>query len=144
MELKKVESSNISKVGYDKETQTLEIEFRNGNSYRYFGVPEKGYTKLLESESKGKFLSKFIKNRFKFEQIEKDKIEMREIKLYPQSYEMPNNFETYMVGVDDKCLVISSGKKNSPKIWLSKMMCEWIGLHGLEEINKKEGGEKNE
>ena len=35
--------------------------------------------------------------------------------------------ETYKYAKDDGCLVISSGKKkDAPKVWLSKSMCDWI------------------
>jgi len=35
-----VSSSNISSVGYDPKTQTLEVEFHNGGVYQYFNVPQ--------------------------------------------------------------------------------------------------------
>lgn len=33
-----VSSTNLSAVGYDPDTQTLEIEFLNGGLYRYVGA----------------------------------------------------------------------------------------------------------
>jgi KTSC domain-containing protein len=35
MERKRVNSSKIRSVGYDEKTQTLEIEFSNGQVYQY-------------------------------------------------------------------------------------------------------------
>ena len=35
MERKRVNSSKIRSVGYDEKTQTLEIEFSNGDVYQY-------------------------------------------------------------------------------------------------------------
>jgi hypothetical protein len=34
-----VTSSNIASIGYDEDSQTLEIEFLNGGLYQYFDVP---------------------------------------------------------------------------------------------------------
>ena len=33
-----VSSSNIRSIGYDSESNTLEIEFHSGGVYQYFGV----------------------------------------------------------------------------------------------------------
>jgi hypothetical protein len=38
----------------------------------------------------------------------------------------PHKNESYFVGNDDNCLVVQSGSKKSPKIWLSKSMVKWI------------------
>ena len=35
-----VASSNVSSIGYDTATQTLEVEFLNGRVYQYYGVPD--------------------------------------------------------------------------------------------------------
>ena len=35
-----VASSNISAVGYDEQSETLEVEFLNGSIYQYYNVPE--------------------------------------------------------------------------------------------------------
>jgi uncharacterized protein len=56
-----VSSSNISSIGYDSNTQTLEIEFTNGNIYQYFDVPSAIYEELMQAESKGRFLNAQIK-----------------------------------------------------------------------------------
>lgn len=55
MEREHVESSNINEIGYDPESQTLEIEFLNGSIYQYFDVPEHVYTELRTADSKGEF-----------------------------------------------------------------------------------------
>jgi hypothetical protein len=58
MERVAVSSSNLSSVGYDAESQTLEIEFHNGGVYQYAGVPEEVYEGLLSADSQGKYFSR--------------------------------------------------------------------------------------
>lgn len=57
-----VESSNLQSIGYDTDEETLEIEFKNKSVYQYYNVPLSLYLDLIDSESKGGFLSKKIKN----------------------------------------------------------------------------------
>ena len=57
-----ITSSNIKSVGYDKDSQILEIEFNNGNTYQYIDVSSHVYQSFLDAESKGKFFHKNIKN----------------------------------------------------------------------------------
>ena len=59
-----VESSDLSSVGYDLSTKTLEIEFNSGGVYQYFDVPEDIYEDLMKAPSHGKFLARRVKNRF--------------------------------------------------------------------------------
>jgi hypothetical protein len=62
-------SSNIASVGYDAATQTMEVEFTNGNVYQYFDVPEVVYQELLRAESAGKFLNAQIKGVYRFARL---------------------------------------------------------------------------
>jgi hypothetical protein len=55
MEREPVQSSNLCSVGYDPDTLTLEIEFKEGNIYQYYGVPESLYVDLMSAGSKGSF-----------------------------------------------------------------------------------------
>jgi len=59
-----VESSSVATVGYDPATFELEIEFRNGRTYRYQHVPIAAYRLLLQAPSIGEFVNKQIKPRF--------------------------------------------------------------------------------
>ena len=56
-----VQSSNIASIGYDSNSQTLEVEFLNGAIYQYYDVPEALYEGLMAADSHGKFLNEFIK-----------------------------------------------------------------------------------
>lgn len=66
MERTPVSSSNISAIGYDADSQVLEIEFTNGAVYSYSGVPPNEYEGFINADSKGKYLHANIKNRYSF------------------------------------------------------------------------------
>lgn len=61
-----VNSSNLASVGYESASLTLEIEFRNGGTYRYFDVAESEYQNLLQAGSKGKYFNAYIKLRYRY------------------------------------------------------------------------------
>jgi len=63
------ESSAISYVRYNKKKKVLEVKFKERGVYQYLGVPEKDFLTMMDSSSKGKFLNKKIKNRYKFKKI---------------------------------------------------------------------------
>jgi hypothetical protein len=58
-----VESSCIASVGYADTAKTLEVEFRSGAVYRYFGVPPETHLALMGAASKGAYLNRYIKGR---------------------------------------------------------------------------------
>jgi len=59
-----VTSSTIESIGYDAKTQTLEIEFKKGSVYQYYGVPESEYAALMGAESHGSYFAHNIKGRY--------------------------------------------------------------------------------
>lgn len=61
MNRQNVKSSNLASVGYDAQTQTLEIEFLNGGIYQYFNVPNTVYTSLMAASSHGQYFDRYIK-----------------------------------------------------------------------------------
>jgi hypothetical protein len=69
MNREQVQSSMITSVGYDAQTAILEIEFRNGRTYRYFDVPEFLYRGFVLAASKGQYFSRRIDSRFRFEEV---------------------------------------------------------------------------
>ncbi len=73
MQRTEVKSSQIKSIGYDPETQTLEVEFKLKSGemslYRYYDVPELIYNLLMSTESKGLFFFKEIRGAFKYEKI---------------------------------------------------------------------------
>lgn len=64
-----VSSSNISSVGHDEASQTLEIEFTTGAIYEYYGVPEHVYQDLINASSVGGYFAQNIKNTYGFSRI---------------------------------------------------------------------------
>ena len=66
MERIPVSSSNLASVGYDSDSQILEIEFNHGGVYQYAGVPEGEYEGLMCADSKGKYFHSNIKDRYPF------------------------------------------------------------------------------
>lgn len=59
-----VESSMLRSVGYDRDTQTLEVEFQHGGIYHYFDVEEDTYKELLEAESIGHYFNECIRDQY--------------------------------------------------------------------------------
>lgn len=60
-----VQSSNLASVGYDSDSQILEIMFRNGSAYQFFNVPEGVYQDLVFARSKGSYFHSRIKDRYR-------------------------------------------------------------------------------
>jgi hypothetical protein len=72
MEKVPVQSKGIDWVAYDEEVQTLYVHFGSSRTYRYFDVPPAAYAWLLRAPSKGKFVNRLVKDRFRFERLEAD------------------------------------------------------------------------
>ncbi|MBK1880204.1 KTSC domain-containing protein [Pelagicoccus mobilis] len=64
-----VASSNLASVGYDENSQTLEVEFLSGAVYQYYNVPVSIFDQLLASPSKGQFLNIYIKNAYPYSRV---------------------------------------------------------------------------
>jgi hypothetical protein len=64
MERKSVSSSNLSSIGYDPTTRTLEIEFNSGAIYQYSGVPEPKYEALMNAASIGSHFAAHFRDRY--------------------------------------------------------------------------------
>jgi hypothetical protein len=64
-----VASSNIASVGYDPDSETLEIEFINGSIYQYFNVTSGLYEQLMAAPSKGQFLHAYIRNAYPYSRV---------------------------------------------------------------------------
>ena len=69
MRRERVDSSSLASVGYDAVTSTLEVEFRHGGVYRYFGVPARVHREFLAADSMGAYLTQTIKPTYPFERI---------------------------------------------------------------------------
>ncbi len=69
MEREPVSSSNIAAIGYDSETEILEVEFTNGSIYEYRNIPIFLYEELMSASSYGSFFNREIRNAFAYEKI---------------------------------------------------------------------------
>lgn len=58
-----VKSSQITAIGYDAATETLEIEFKGAKVYQYENVPAKMHAELMASASPGEYFHKHIKSQ---------------------------------------------------------------------------------
>ena len=61
MERTPVNSTQLSSVGYDAATSTLEVEFRKGGVYQYVGVSAEIYQQLMNAASIGTFFNNVIR-----------------------------------------------------------------------------------
>lgn len=66
-EMQSVTSSNISAVGYDAENQTVYVQFLNGSTYAYKGVPAQEFENLRTASSLGSYLNRNFKNVYPYE-----------------------------------------------------------------------------
>lgn len=69
MERLSVESSNLASIGYDAESEILEIEFNHGGIYQYFDVPENVYEELMNADSHGVYFSANIRNDYEYQKL---------------------------------------------------------------------------
>ncbi|MCY4038777.1 MAG: KTSC domain-containing protein [Hyphomicrobiales bacterium] len=69
MERYPVDSSEMISVGYDKSSQTLEIEFPRNAAYRYANVPESVYNDFMRASSMEDFFDKKIRGVYAYSRI---------------------------------------------------------------------------
>jgi len=62
-------SSVVSRIEYNAETQKLVVVFVSGDVYVYSEVPEKEYKNFKAATSKGTFLNRSIKKKYKTKKI---------------------------------------------------------------------------
>lgn len=65
MDREEVSSSNIASIGYDPESETLEVEFlKTGRVYQYLNVPGFMHERLMQAGSVGIFFNTEIKDAY--------------------------------------------------------------------------------
>ncbi|WP_293304848.1 KTSC domain-containing protein [Pedobacter sp. UBA5917] len=65
-------SSVIKYFSYDADRKALKIMFITDMAYLYKNVPERVYKMLKASGSKGRYFNNYIKDKFKFQKLEKE------------------------------------------------------------------------
>lgn len=61
-----VDSSMISRFGYDAQEEVLELHFLSRGRYRYFGVPHDVFEQLRDSGSKGSYIRDLIIDQYDY------------------------------------------------------------------------------
>jgi hypothetical protein len=62
MDRQRVSSGAISSVGYSEESAALDVEFKDGQVWRYSPVDRATYLQLLESKSVGEYFNRQIRD----------------------------------------------------------------------------------
>jgi len=65
-----VNSKGIRWIRYDERTRTLDVAYTNSGEYRYFDVGPEVYAWLVRAESKGKFVNRLVKERYRYERLD--------------------------------------------------------------------------
>lgn len=60
----KIDSSVITEIGYSKRRHWLELQFANGDIYRYVDVPPSVYRDLMAAESKAGYYADYIRSNY--------------------------------------------------------------------------------
>lgn len=64
-----VDSSNISEIGFDKNSLTLEVLFVNGRLYQYFDVPENVHQDLVSAGSVGQYFNAHVRGVYRYARV---------------------------------------------------------------------------
>ncbi|MFL5728693.1 MAG: KTSC domain-containing protein [Cytophagaceae bacterium] len=68
--MKKVSSSCISEMDYDRKKKRLILKYQpHGELYEYPHVSLKDYETLENAESKGEFVNRVIKKKYRFKKL---------------------------------------------------------------------------
>lgn len=66
MEWREVQSSSMTRIGYDPKTCELQVEFASTGLYAYYKVPKEVADGLLNAKSKGSYLFQSIVGKFEY------------------------------------------------------------------------------
>ena len=69
MDMISVVSTQIEKIGYDAESQTLRVLFKKGGLYDYSNVPADVANTFIGSDSPGKYLQSNIRGVYAYEKV---------------------------------------------------------------------------
>jgi hypothetical protein len=66
VELQYVDSTSVDQVAYDAESSELHIVYKKSGYYVYSGVPPEKFEQLMNTDSKGSFINREVKNVYEF------------------------------------------------------------------------------
>jgi len=64
MDREAVSSSTLVSIGYETNSETLEVEFKTTGVYQNYNVPQFMHEQLMVADSVGKFFNAEIKNAY--------------------------------------------------------------------------------
>jgi hypothetical protein len=64
-------TTTVGVVDFEYNAETLQINFLDGNSYEWFGVPKALYIKLVNAPALGRFIRRHIANEFPYRKATK-------------------------------------------------------------------------
>ena len=70
MNTQAVNSKGIRWIRYDEQTRTLDVAYAGSGEYRYFDVGPEVYAWLARAESKGKFVNRLVKEKYRYERLD--------------------------------------------------------------------------
>jgi hypothetical protein len=70
IKMEAVTSSQLAAVGYDPESETMAIRFKNGSLYHYYHVSAEQHHALVSAESIGKHFTQNVKWSFEYQRQE--------------------------------------------------------------------------
>ena len=72
MRVEAIESKGIRWIRYDESSRTLDVAYTASGEYRYFDVASEVYAWLMRAESKGKFVNRLVKEKYRYERLDVD------------------------------------------------------------------------
>jgi hypothetical protein len=92
-----LKSTGIRSIRYDERTRTLDVAYVNSGEYRYFDVEPEVYAWLSKVESKGRFMNRLVKEKYRYERLDgaptpSEKVDLE--KLLRDSLQSPPSSES--------------------------------------------------
>jgi KTSC domain len=78
-----VESGLFTSAAYRATARQLYLRLQDGNIYRYFDCPVTVYNEFVAAESKGRYFSRYIRNRFRHDLVRRGKTRVRDDENLP-------------------------------------------------------------
>ncbi|MER3491375.1 MAG: KTSC domain-containing protein [Mastigocladus sp. ERB_26_2] len=67
-----INSSMANAIGYDSNTNILQIEFHNGTVYQYSDIDQDTWQDLHQADSIGKFFNENVRGKYQYERVDDD------------------------------------------------------------------------
>lgn len=64
-----IKSSGIRWIRYDEHARTLDVAYVNSGEYRYFDVEPEVHAWLSKVQSKGRFVNRLVKEKYRYQRL---------------------------------------------------------------------------